>query len=1157
MLQSCRHLFVALCLLAAAPLAASQEPTPLSSAELEARIQLLESSDAQDKAAQIEALQQALAEVKRAAELRLRTAEFRRQAEEAPPLLSSLRQELSTPADRSEPALDPNASLRDLELLQQQAESTRAAAQKLVEELASEAEFRNGRLAVIADEIARVRALRLEREEALRTTVGTDAVSAAKREALSATLDALQAEEEMLSAERATYESRRELLPLRRDRAQRQLTRAEQLARLWMQRVNAKRQAEANSAALDAAAQRREAAEQSPVLRDLADANAELAALRAGGDGVPARITAASNKLARAQQRYEESLRRFAATQRKVAVGGLSKGMGILLRSEREWLESGRESRAERQRRNHELSEAQLLQISLQEERAAIGDLATHANQLLLGVADSIENRAELESLALELLRNQRSLHDNLIEELSTLITTLLEQESLSKLQQATGEAYRDYIEERILWIPSVSGGFLPSLTAAGGATAWLLHPQAWLDGLTASLEALPAHGALALALLLLVLVPIGMRRRLREGVAETTEAARSYRTDRFRSTLRALLGSILLALPIPAALWAAGWLLLLPSEPVQVVARVGAAAQQVAYTYLALEVLRQLCAGKGLGIGHFRWHAGAAARVRRLLHWFAPLSMAALGLIICLDRQLNAAWNDSLGRLTFMALMGMLAWAMHRLFHKGRSILEEHYRKSNSMLERTHHLWAGLLTAIPVALLLLALSGYYYTALELFFRVHATFGLLLLLVLVNSLLLRGLFIARRRLAVDQAKQRALTRMRAAEDESMTREPAAIAIDEEEVDIPAVDAQTRQLIRSGVFVSALLGLFLIWASAFPALRTLDRVQIWPDLRVISVESTTTTAMPGRELDANSNGEASVGIPIPGSQELLVPQSVDLKESVVTLADLLLAIVLLAATVMLAKNAPGVLEIAVLQRLPLDSGSRHALTTLFRYLVFLVGISVSFGAIGISWDTIQWLAAALTFGLAFGLQEIFANFVSGLIILIERPIRVGDLVTVGNIDGRVTKLRMRATTILDWDRREMLVPNKEFITNSVVNWTLSDPVTRVIVPVGVAYGSDTQKARDTLMNVARQNPLVLADPAPSAIFRRFGDSTLDFELRVFMANRDLWPEIIHKLHMQIDAAFRAEGIEIAFPQRDLHIRSAEGLTNLGGKPEESS
>ena len=207
---------------------------------------------------------------------------------------------------------------------------------------------------------------------------------------------------------------------------------------------------------------------------------------------------------------------------------------------------------------------------------------------------------------------------------------------------------------------------------------------------------------------------------------------------------------------------------------------------------------------------------------------------------------------------------------------------------------------------------------------------------------------------------------------------------------------------------------------------------------------------------------------------------------------------------------------------------------------------IVGVVVACGAIGISWSKVQWLAAAITVGLGFGLQEIFANFVSGLIILFERPVRVGDVVTVGDVSGRVARLRIRATTIVDWDRKELIVPNKEFVTGQIINWTLTDAVLRIIIPVGVAYGSDTAAVREVLLAVAKEHPNVLAEPSPQAFFLGFGDNSLNFELRAFLPGMERWMETRHELHMAVDAACRQRGIEIAFPQRDLHLRTSVPL-----------
>jgi potassium efflux system protein len=249
-----------------------------------------------------------------------------------------------------------------------------------------------------------------------------------------------------------------------------------------------------------------------------------------------------------------------------------------------------------------------------------------------------------------------------------------------------------------------------------------------------------------------------------------------------------------------------------------------------------------------------------------------------------------------------------------------------------------------------------------------------------------------------------------------------------------------------------------------------------------------------------------------------------------------------ALLVTVVTIVAARNVPALLEIILLQRLPLDRGVRFAIATVTRYAIAGVGVVVAFGTIGIGWSKVQWLIAAMTVGLGFGLQEIFANFISGLILLLERPIRVGDTVTVGDTTGTVTRIRIRATTILDWDRRELVVPNREFITGRLVNWTLSDTVHRMIFPVGVAYGSNTRLVEQALLRVARAEPLVLGDPEPSVLFRGFGDSSLEFELRVFIPDMDDYATIWHRLNMAIDDAFREARIDIAFPQRDLHIRS---------------
>jgi potassium efflux system protein len=255
---------------------------------------------------------------------------------------------------------------------------------------------------------------------------------------------------------------------------------------------------------------------------------------------------------------------------------------------------------------------------------------------------------------------------------------------------------------------------------------------------------------------------------------------------------------------------------------------------------------------------------------------------------------------------------------------------------------------------------------------------------------------------------------------------------------------------------------------------------------------------------------------------------------------ITLADLILSLVVVAATVFSARNLPGFLEVTLLRYFPIDFGARQAYAILTRYALVASGILIAFSIVGLKWSSIQWLVAALSVGLGFGLQEIVANFISGLIVLFERPFRVGDTVTIGDVSGTVSQIRIRATTVLDWDRRELIVPNKDFITGRLINWSLSDPIIRVKIPVGIAYGSDTDLAEELLNKAARENRLVLTDPAPSAIFTGFGDNSLNFTLRVFIDSIDHWFTVIHQLHRVIDREFRKAGIVISFPQRDVHL-----------------
>lgn len=257
---------------------------------------------------------------------------------------------------------------------------------------------------------------------------------------------------------------------------------------------------------------------------------------------------------------------------------------------------------------------------------------------------------------------------------------------------------------------------------------------------------------------------------------------------------------------------------------------------------------------------------------------------------------------------------------------------------------------------------------------------------------------------------------------------------------------------------------------------------------------------------------------------------------------ISAADMIRFLLTLVLTIWLVRNLSGVLELTLFQQLHLDQGLRYAILTISRYIVVIIGLPWALSWLHVDLGKIAWLAAAISVGIGFGLQEIVANFISGIILLVERPVRVGDRITVGITRGEVRRINIRATTVINREQQEIIIPNRDLITKEVVNWTLSHNHVRLKIPVGVAYGSDVEKVRKLLLEVAQQEPLVLTDPPPRAYLMLHGASSLDFELRVFYSNPDNLGMLTDRLNTAVNKTFSENGVVIPFPQQDVHIRS---------------
>ena len=575
--------------------------------------------------------------------------------------------------------------------------------------------------------------------------------------------------------------------------------------------------------------------------------------------------------------------------------------------------------------------------------------------------------------------------------------------------------------------------------------------------------------------------------------------------------SVEALVVEGILQIPLPGALLFLGWRLIDAEAATEFSKAVGSGfvvASGVAFTVSWSQALLR---PQGVTEVHFGWNRGGGRVLRKNLHWFGAVALGGSFLIATTQWQIDPVYRHSLGRLVFVAVMLATSVFAFMLLHPVRGLQPAGALGSGAgWIERSQPLWRVLAALVPFSLAILAVTGFYYAALQLEYRLNKTVLLLLVAAFAFAILYRWLLISQRRLAFKKAQEKR-AKLREQSESSEESEDIA-AIDLEEIDVAAMTEQTQDLLRMAVASSVLVGLWFVWSDVLPALRVFDSVVL-------------------------------------GHYQVVVDGAERLEP--VTLSNVGLALLVTLVTITAARNIPGFLEISILQRMPIDAGARYATRTLVLYAIVAAGFTIAFNSVGIGWSSVQWLVAALTVGLGFGLQEIFANFVSGLIILLERPVRVGDTVTVGEISGVVTRIRMRATTITDWNRKELVVPNKNFITGELVNWSLSDPILRLDFLVGIAYGSDTALAHRVMLEECRQHPLVLDHPEPNVFFIGFGDNSLNFEVRVFVAETTnvSRTRITHDLHMNIDRACREHDVTIAFPQRDLHLKTAEATLRI--------
>lgn len=789
----------------------------------------------------------------------------------------------------------------------------------------------------------------------------------------------------------------------------------------------------------------------------------------------------------------------------RLELGGANERVGRWLWSERRRLEPPSRLRAQLNDAQIALADLRLRLVALTDEQQELANIPRAVRALREAAeagADDEPVDAGTQALLPPLLRERLELLALLQPLLERRIAALEQSERALRERLDATVGLQELLDRHLLWLPSHSVVDLAWLSRVPDGLLDLVKPSRFATTFELTARDVAAHPVRWLTGLALVLVLLGLRAIARPRIETEPSRATNLRTHSYAATGRSLLWTILGALPAPAAVGVVGMLLQQVGSPGRFSDSVGRALTAVVLPYFAIQILRWSVRSRGLADVHFGWTAPRRAALQQWLPVAAAVVLPMLFITeLALLRRADLA-IDITARLAVVVGSATLAWTFWRLLAPGGIWASDVPRTAPSTARL---LLRGSIVALLGGNVMLALAGYIYSAAVLLEAALASVTLIIAVALAVGMLARWFLVGERRLALLRAEeQRTAAGDTSRDTVETTAEPA------DEITLEQIGSQTTSLLRALRVSLLALGLLWVWVDVLPAIYRLDEVAVW---------------------HFSETGPDGASI-----------------EQPVTLAAMLLGLFALAVTVVASRNLPGLVEISLLSRAGVDAASRYVITSLLRYAIVIGGTLVGLSFLGLRWSQLQWMAAALTVGLGFGLQEIFANFVSGIILLFERPFRVGDVITVGDMTGRVMRIRTRATTILDFDNKEIVMPNKSFITGHLTNWALSDTTTRVIIKVGVAYGSDPAQVRKLLLQAAAEDKRVLNEPPPSCWFLAFGGSSLDFELRVFVGALSDRLEAQNGLNMRINQLFAENGIEIAFPQLDVHLRDVPPATH---------
>lgn len=1008
-----------------------------------------------------------------------------------------IRDELAKSQATVRPSPSDDVPLTELEQLIQVDKADLAVLRTRLTDVRAKQSLESARPKLIRERVAELGALQtdLEASRAL-VSKSVDPGSAAEARSWLAQVKYAdnRAEKASLDAELLSRPMRLELLSAQRDQLTWQVSLLEEYLLAMEHQAGVLRQGEAEEVIAAAETAQADALGKHRLVQQLADNNAVFSST------LGARSTAINgfrDRELEAEALAENFERDLNTIERKLEILGMNKTVGEILREQAVRLPGKKATERELAEIALEIGASSLRRLELQDAKRELRDIDAYVDRELDGT-----NVVQVESIANDLRDlsiNRRELVGRAIDVENTYASALTDLDfAVHRLANAV-EEYRGFISERLFWVQSRDPLSWKLFTDIPHQIAESFAPNRWLQAGNWLLSDLHRR-SLSLFLLAVFFILLYLTPTIKTRLVATGHAVGFVRSDSFSDTLRALFCSLILMLKWPLLMLVIALPFKYHEAEVGLEAALFYAFSRTTVYFLGLEFMRMLLLPRGLVEAHFRWPAQRVVSLNRRVRRFEQTFLPAVFFTVFFDRLYPTDVGGSLGTLALVISLLSMAYFFYRMPHFVQDKMDLFFAEPKA---RIHGYWGTAVRSVlawtPIVMIVSVLFGYNYTAIEFTLLLIQTVVLFTSMLLLHELGMRWLRITRRRLRLKVQEGIAHA---AVEDSDTFIEEETLEHDPE-----LLDDEGTKFLNTLLLFGSMLGIAVVWSDVFPALGILNSVELWQ----------TTDAVNGADLIVQ-----------------------------ITLADFFGALIIGIVGWVVVRRLPSLLEILLRQRMDVGAASAFAVAIVSKYVMTTIIVVTVLSMLGGSWSQIQWAVAALSLGIGFGLQEIVANFFSGLIILFEQPIRVGDTVTVGETTGVVTKIQMRATTVRDWDRRELLVPNKEFVTARLLNWSLTDPVTRLHVEVGVAYDSDLDQAMDIVRQAALGHPMVLDDPAPFVTFDKFGADSLEITLRCYVEELDKRLSIASAIRLDINRNLKAASIVVAYPQRDIHLDASAPL-----------